>query len=187
MKITDEEITIVPYNPLWPELFEQESENIKKIFGASRLVDIRHYGSTSVFGMTAKPVVDILVGVSEFYISDQEKSDLQQLGYVYIENAWTNQRFYFRKRCEQSFNLAVVSHDGDLWRNNLMVREYLRSHPDEAKKYIQVKEQAVSQGHTTLFAYSDFKYGFIVKLIEKAKTWGKKTLVEKTLSKKVSL
>lgn len=113
MKITDEKITIVPYNPIWPKLFEQESENIKKVFDDSRLVSIRHYGSTSVPGMTAKPIVDILVGVSEFYISDQEKSDLQQLGYDYIGKAWTNQRFYLRKRGEQSFNLAVVSHDGD--------------------------------------------------------------------------
>ncbi|MFA6534729.1 MAG: GrpB family protein [Candidatus Babeliales bacterium] len=176
MKVTDEEITIVPYNPMWPELFEQESENIKKVFDASRLVAINHYGSTSVPGMTAKPVVDILVGVSEFYISDQEKSDLQQLGYVYIGKAWTNQRFYLRKRGEQSFNLAVVRHNGDLWRDNLMVREYLSSHPDEAKKYIQVKEQAISLGHTTLFAYSDFKYGFIVELIERAKAWGSKNL-----------
>lgn len=176
MKITDEEIIIVPYNPLWPKLFEQESENIKKIFDVSRLVAIQHYGSTSVPGMTAKPVIDILVGVSEFYISEQEKSDLQQLDYVYIGKAWTNHRFYLRKRGEQNFNLAIVKYDGDLWRNNLIVREYLRSHPNEAKQYIQVKEQAISQGHTTLFAYSDFKYGFIVELIERAKTWGSKNL-----------
>lgn len=181
MKLIDEEITIVPYNPLWPKLFEQESENIKKVFDNSRLVAIQHYGSTSVLGMTAKPVVDILVGVSEFYISDQEKSDLQKLGYSYIGKAWTNQRFYLRKRCLQSFNLAqnfnlaVVSHGGDLWRDNLLVREYLRAHPREAKKYIQIKEQAISQGHTTLFAYSDFKHDFIVELIEKAKVWGQKT------------
>lgn len=174
-KIADEKITIVSYNPLWPKLFEQESENIKKVFDASRLVAIQHYGSTSVPGMTAKPVVDILVGVSEFYISEQEKSDLQSLGYNYIGKAWTNQRFYLRKRGEQSFNLAIVSHEGDLWRNNLLVREYLRSHPDEAQKYIQVKEQAISQGHTMLFAYSDFKYSFIIDLIERAKAWAKKT------------
>ncbi len=169
MKITDEKITIAPYNPLWPELFKQESENIKKVFDISRLVDIQHYGSTSVHGMTAKPVVDILVGVSEFYISEQEKSDLQKLGYIYIGKAWTNHRFYLRKRDVQSFNLAVVSHGGDLWRDNLVVREYLRAHPEEAKEYIQVKQQAIIQGHTTLFAYSDFKYNFIIELIEKAR------------------
>lgn len=169
MKIIDEKITLSPYNPLWPEHFDRESENIKKIFDSSRLIDIQHYGSTSVVGMTAKPVVDILVGISEFYISDQEKSDLQKLGYDYIGKAWTNHRFYLTKRGAQNFNLAVVSYDGDLWRNNLMVREYLRAHPDEANKYIQVKQQAIIQGHTTLFAYSDFKYSFIIELIEKAR------------------
>lgn len=176
MKITDERITIVPYNPLWPKLFEQETENIKKVFSASRLVAIQHYGSTSILGMKAKPVVDILVGVSEFYITEQEKSDLQAFGYFYIENAWTNQRFYFRKRCNQSFNLAVVMYNGDLWRNNLMVRDFLRSNPDEAKKYIQIKEEAINCGYTTLFAYSEFKYTFVVTLIEKAKNWGGKNL-----------
>ncbi|MCR8630167.1 GrpB family protein [Paenibacillus radicis (ex Xue et al. 2023)] len=58
----DETIIIVEYNELWPDLYEQEENKLYKMFG-DMAIEIQHFGRTSVPGMMAKPIIDILVGV----------------------------------------------------------------------------------------------------------------------------
>ena len=61
----NEEIEVVKYNPEWPKLFVQEAQKIRAIFEPKRLLGIEHYGSTSVFGLYAKPIIDILIGLDK--------------------------------------------------------------------------------------------------------------------------
>jgi len=170
----NEDIEIVKYNPEWPKLFIQETQNIKGIFEPKRLLDIEHYGSTSVPSLSAKPIIDILVGLDEFYLSEQEKTNFENLGYLYFGKAATSQRFFLRKRNVQKFNLAVVLYKGPVWCENLLVCEYLRNHPSESKKYTQVKMQAIKEGHANALDYSEFKCDFVMQLVKKAKSWGSK-------------
>jgi GrpB-like predicted nucleotidyltransferase (UPF0157 family) len=167
----NEEIEVVKYNPEWPKLFVQEAQKIRAIFEPKRLLGIEHYGSTSVSGLYAKPIIDILIGLDGFYISEQEKSEFQKLGYVYIGKALATQRFFLRKRGMQKFNLAVVQHKGSCWNEGLLVREYLQNHVIEALEYAQIKKQAIRQGYLTAIDYSEFKRDFVMELVEKAKLW----------------
>ena len=167
----DELVEIVSYDFDWPKLYKNEAEKIKVIFNKDRLVKIEHFGCTAIPGIKSKPIIDILVGLSDFYLNKQEKELLQNIGYEYVGRARNQDRFYLVKRDKQDFNLAVVKYGNDLWSDNLLIRDYLRIHPQEVKKYSQIKEQALREGFTTLFAYSDFKQDFVFGLLKKAKKW----------------
>lgn len=169
IKTLNENIEIVKYNPEWPKLFVQESQKIKNVFGAKRLLGIEHYGSTSVPGMLAKPIIDILVGIDEFYISEQEKLKLINLGYLYFGKAAATQRIFLRKRDKHKFNLAVVLYNGSVWQESLLVCEYLRKYSNEAKEYAAIKKQAIKGGCNNALDYSEFKRDFVIQLVERAK------------------
>jgi GrpB-like predicted nucleotidyltransferase (UPF0157 family) len=171
-KVLDEPIEIVPYDPSWPAVYQHEAEQLKKVFSPERLIAIQHFGSTSVPGLHAKPVIDILVGLNECSILEQEKTVLEQLGYQYIGKVVLANRIYIRKRQgKNKVNLALVEYNGQLWHDNLTVRDYLRAHTQEADRYAVVKQEAIEQGISTLLAYADFKYPFVSELLKKARAW----------------
>ena len=171
LKTLNEEIEVVKYNSEWPKQFAQEAQKFRALFDPKRLLGLEHYGSTSVPGLHAKPIIDILIGLNEFYISEQEKNALEKLGYVYFGKARTMQRFFLRKREDQKFNLAVVLYKSPVWTENLLVCEYLKTHAIEAIKYAKIKKQAIKEGYATALDYSEFKRDFVLELVEKAKLW----------------
>ena len=63
-RVVSEEIAIVPYDPQWPRLFAEEKAHLESCLPAELLQRIEHFGSTAVPGLAAKPIVDILVGVT---------------------------------------------------------------------------------------------------------------------------
>lgn len=170
-KRIDEPIQIVPYDPTWPKQYEQEVKLLAGVFTSDRLRALEHFGSTSVPGMRAKPVLDILVGLDSCSLTSQEKEALQRLGYEYIGKVVLKDRIYLRKRGMRNANLAIVKHGDQLWSDNLAVRDYLRAHSDIVRAYSSVKQEAMEQGISTLLAYADFKYDFVSDLLVKARAW----------------
>jgi GrpB-like predicted nucleotidyltransferase (UPF0157 family) len=164
----DERVTVVPYDEQWPFLFEMEKEKLRRVF-VDDAVDIRHFGSTAVPGMAAKPIIDILVGVGTLVLDSAITNRLAELGYEGFGEAGVPGRLYFRKRREHAFNLAVVIRNGEHWTNNLRIRDYLRRNPEAARQYSEQKMNAIRSGHTTLLAYSDAKAGCVARLLELAK------------------
>jgi GrpB-like predicted nucleotidyltransferase (UPF0157 family) len=116
----DEVITIVLYNEHWPTLFEAEKAIISNAFG-EMAIEIEHFGSTSVPGMCAKPIIDILVGVVSLELDNSTIFSLEQLSYEGFGEAGVPGRLYFRKRKEQAYNLAVVLFGGEQWNNNILI------------------------------------------------------------------
>lgn len=164
----DERITVVPYDERWPIWFEEEKAGLKSVFAESA-VEIEHFGSTAVPGMVAKPIVDILVGVRTLELDRATTNRLAELGYEGFGEAGVKGRLYFRKRREHAFNLAVVIWNGEQWKNNLTIRDYLRRSPEAARQYGERKLNAIRSGHTTLLAYSDEKAEWVGRLLEQAK------------------
>ncbi|MFD0679413.1 MULTISPECIES: GrpB family protein [unclassified Paenibacillus] len=164
----DETITIVEYNELWPDLYEQEENKLYKVFG-DMAIEIQHFGSTSVPGMMAKPIIDILVGVKNLDLGKSINLTLNQHGYEGFGEAGVPGRIYFRNRGKQAFNLAVVVWNGEQWSNNILIRDYLRRNPEIAEEYSNRKINAVSKGITTLLSYSDEKAQYVYSLLEKAR------------------
>ena len=172
-KNLDEALEIKPHDPLWSDFYLQEADQIKKIFKNGRLLCMQHHGSTSVTGLHAKPIVDILVGLSEFYLSDEEKEGFKKLGYQYFGKHIFTQRIFLRKRGDKKFNLAVVKYNGEIWNNNLAIRDCLRSCPKEVLNYANLKHQAIKEGVATHLEYSYFKQDYMIELLARAKHWKK--------------
>ncbi|WP_247897642.1 GrpB family protein [Paenibacillus pabuli] len=145
----DELVRVVPYDEQWPVLFNSERALLSNAFGDSA-IDIQHFGSTSVQGMYAKPIIDVLIGVTSLDLNRSVTDQLTHLGYEGFGETGIKGRLYFRKRQEHAYNLAVVIWNGEQWVNNLLIRDYLRNNPNEAKQYYEKKLSAIHKGYTTL-------------------------------------
>jgi len=161
-------IRVVPYDEQWPILFESERALLLNAFEDSA-IDIQHFGSTSVQGMYAKPIIDVLIGVTSLDLNGSVTDQLTNLGYEGFGETGVKGRLYFRKRQEHAYNLAVVIWNAEQWVNNLLIRDYLRNNPNEAKQYYERKLNAIQKGYTTLLSYSDEKKDYISDLLERAK------------------
>src|SRR5262249_14169971 len=144
-KVEETGITVVPYDPRWAVLYVSESDRIQSIFGR-RCAAIEHIGSTAVPGLLAKPIIDILIGsIDGAGPSNHELQALTAEGYVFLgEDGRRRGRWFWRKRGPLAFNISLVPLSSDLWHDNLLIRDYLRSHPLESTRYGEIKSRAAA-------------------------------------------
>jgi GrpB-like predicted nucleotidyltransferase (UPF0157 family) len=165
----EESVEVVAYDPSWPERFERERRMVVDALGRAA-VAVEHIGSTAVPGLDAKPIVDILVGVMGPPAADAVEPGLQALGYESLGEAGVSGRLTFRRRRPgDAFNVHVVEYGRDLWADNVLLRDFLRTHPEEASEYAQVKRRAAAAAPDSLLRYSDLKAGAIAALLEGAR------------------
>nr|CAP48456.1 putative integron gene cassette protein [uncultured bacterium] len=154
---------LVDYDEEWANLFLEEKESL--LVALEGITDaIEHYGSTSVSGMPAKPIIDILVGVESTEDWIQCKLPLEALGYDYAENAGVPGHFIFgrgRDQTERTHLLHIVELDGGSWRSNLLFRDALRGDASLRDRYIAMKRQAVLLAPEGRGEYNQIKHGFI--------------------------
>lgn len=163
----DESIYLEPYDPAWEQAFQSERKRLSSRLGLT--VDmIEHIGSTAVPGLLAKPIVDIMIGVSPFPPPVAWPEVFPTLGYEALGEAGVPGRLYFRQRGRVPYNVHVVEHHGTHWVNNLALRDYLRGSPRAVGQYESAKRAAIAAGATTLLAYSEAKGGIIQELLRKA-------------------
>jgi len=105
---------LVAYDPLWPAAFEDEKVHLAKALGPAAK-GIEHYGSTAVPGLCAKPILDIMVGISPLSEWGRCKPALEALGYDYAEEAGVPGHYIFgrgRDRTERTHLVHVVEYRG---------------------------------------------------------------------------
>ena len=173
-KVTKEQINIVPYNPQWPILFEKEAEFLNKSFPYI-INRIEHFGSTSVPGLIAKPIVDMLVEISTY--KDTKKvivPKLTSLGYEYFwrpEFDKPPMYVWFIKRNEKgerTHHIHMVKNDSKLW-DRIYFRDYLIRYPEIAKQYGDLKTKLFNKYSKDRIWYTKAKTEFITKITNKAK------------------
>lgn len=162
----DEPVHLSPYNPEWPALFAAEAERI--VSNVHLRIAVEHIGSTSVAGLLAKPIIDIMIGI-QAEDTESVRRNLRSLGYDDLGEAGVPGRLYFRKRVPHAFNVQVVHHDGPIWKSNIALREYLRHDREAARRYAEVKQSAIESGATMLLSYSEYKREIVTELIARAK------------------
>jgi GrpB-like predicted nucleotidyltransferase (UPF0157 family) len=129
---------------------------------------IEHIGSTAVPGLTAKPIIDVQVGVSNYPPHPNEIAALEALRYENCGEAGVPGRVYFRLRSIRSVNVHVVAYRGEHWRKNLALREFLRDNTAARERYAQAKRDAIAAGATHLLAYSQAKSNILKELIDQS-------------------
>ncbi|MCZ8517026.1 GrpB family protein [Paenibacillus filicis] len=129
-------VVVTEYSDNWRQKFSEESQKIKDILG-NELIDIHHIGSTSVPGLKAKPIIDIMPVVKDIKKIDSFNKQMTGLGYECMGELGMKGRRYFRKGGDnRTHHVHVFQGDNkeDISRH-LAVRDYLRIHPDEANRY----------------------------------------------------
>jgi len=165
-------VVVTEYNEKWPQLFREESQKIKAII-ADELIDIHHIGSTSVPGLQAKPIIDIMPVVKEIEKIDMFNEQMTAFGYECMGELGMKGRRYFRKGGDNrthQVHVFQVDNTEDIQRH-LAVRDYLRTHSPEANHYGRLKESLAKQFPNDIEAYMDGKDSFVKELERKAVQW----------------
>lgn len=170
-------VEVVPYNSKWRDLYLKEDQLIREIFG-TQMLNTYHIGSTSVPGLLAKPIIDILGVVSDIKVVDNFTDKMTSAGYESLGELGIKGRRYFRK-CEYTqdemidlvhvhiFSLAC----SDEIERHLAFRDYLRTHEDEAKAYGLLKKKLSDTYPYDIESYCQEKDCFVKELEQKALQW----------------
>ena len=162
-------IEIVPYDPAWPLRFQQEREALRRVLGPWLVGPIQHIGSTSVPGLAAKAVIDILAVVETLEQSKPAILEVAALGYCYFPYQ-SDIKHWFCKPSPafRTHHLHLVPIDSPQWRGTVAFRNYLRVHADVAAEYEELKRRLANQFRLDREAYTDAKRPFIEAITMKA-------------------
>lgn len=165
-----EEVIVVKHNPDWVRQYQEEAARIIAAI-ADICLEIEHIGSTAVPGLSAKPILDMMVGVQSLdMVSSEHKAQLLELGYEYVHKPEFPDRLFFRrgKWRAGTHHLHIYKLNSSSWRNQLLFRDYLRNHPDKASEYELLKRKLEQQYQFDRVAYTHGKGDFIQDVIRLA-------------------
>lgn len=171
--MTRRRVEVTPYQEEWKQLFENENECLKNIFHSIN-VDIHHIGSTSVPGLSAKPIIDILLSADKLAYIDQATAQIVTAGYEAKGENGIPGRRYFQKSDKNGIrkvHLHAFEKDSHELHRHLVFRDYLIEHPEEAKKYAAIKEKAAKKYEYDIESYIAEKSPLVKELEQKALQW----------------
>ncbi|WP_078552101.1 GrpB family protein [Bacillus alkalicellulosilyticus] len=166
----EKHVVIEDYTPDWVRRF-QEEKNILKGIMSEKAIAIEHIGSTSVEGLGAKPILDIMVGVNHLIEVDEFIEPLEKIGYEFVFHKEFSNRRFFRKGKWRAgtHHLHFYKYESDEWSNNILFRDFLRANSEELIRYHQLKKELAEKYHNDRVAYTKAKEPFIQYIIQKAK------------------
>ena len=160
-----EDVRLTPYDPSWPGMFEIERERLLLMF-PGEFIDIQHIGSTAVYGLTAKPIIDILAGVSSMSAAEDLIKPLCRSGYTTsaeFNATLPDSRWFMRwPNGHRTHHLHVAVHGGNFWIQRLRFRDSLRANPALAAQYSQLKLTLAESHRSDREAYTDAKAKFVI-------------------------
>ncbi len=168
----DPAIRIVEYDPSWEEAFEREAAVIRGALG-SVAVRVDHVGSTAVPGLSAKPIVDINVSVPDIAAFDSYRRPLDGIRYLFVPDPESPDFHFFGKPATRPriYHIHVCEAGSLHERRQLAVRDFLRTHPEEAAVYGTLK-QAIAERHLgDRPGYIAGKEPYVESLEQRALAW----------------
>ncbi len=165
--LTSGQLRLSPYEPEWSLLFFAEKERLLATLD-NYILDVQHFGSTSIPGMPAKPILDIGVAVANFEEASRCIPLLDQMGYTYKGENGISRRHYFVKGDPRTHHLHMLEIESEEWKHHLLFRDYLRATPAGAQAYASLKQTLAMQFATDRDAYQIGKENFIQAVLQKA-------------------
>ncbi|MCM3710218.1 GrpB family protein [Sporosarcina luteola] len=163
-------IKLAEYDENWIQMFNDEVLLLRGIFG-EEIIKFEHFGSTAVPGMKAKPVIDMMCLVKDIKKIDTFNDQIHSLGYDVAGEWGIEGRRLFRKGGDnRSHHIHVYQHDNFHIQRHLILRDYLRAHPDEAARYTSLKEE-LAQRYDDTALYSKAKKPYVEELELRALNW----------------
>ena len=161
-------VTLEEYNSNWSKMFEEEKENLKKIF-KDLAIEIEHIGSTSVEGLSAKPIIDVAVGVENLKDFDRIKDCFKE-PYSVKEDSVADE-ILIRKRVGEDITthlIHVMEVNEKRYQDTIKFRNYIRKHKDILMEYENLKKELAEKYADNRKMYTSSKNDFIQNLIKKA-------------------
>lgn len=161
------------YDSNWVARFESIQKSIAEIF-KDKALQIEHVGSTSIPGMKAKPLIDVLIAVKSINDLTNEVLGMTTLGYEYGENYIAPHTLLFFKTGsddEKLENIHVCEVDSPKVRQFLTMRDFLRTFPEKAKQYSDLKELNFQKYPDDYPAYRAAKAQFLEQLEQESYNW----------------
>ncbi|MBE9042014.1 GrpB family protein [Oscillatoriales cyanobacterium LEGE 11467] len=171
-------VEVVPHNPAWREAFEAESLRIAEILGEN-VAAIHHIGSTSIPTIYAKPIIDVLVAAVDLARVDDRNSAMEALGYEAMGEYGIRDRRYFRKdnrAGSRTHHVHIFEKGSGQIDRHLTFRDYMRTHPEDAQQYSELKQKLAAKYPEDIEGYMDGKHGFIQEIDSKAAAWRKQSV-----------
>ena len=160
-------VRLVEYDPRWPEWFGRESGRIAGALGG-RAIRVEHVGSTSVPGLVAKPILDLLLVVANSADEPSYVSDLEAAGYVLRirEPEWQEHRLLHRE--DPEVHLHVFSDGSPEIERLLRFRDHLRTHPADRELYARTKRELAGRTWKFRQNYADAKTQVVEGILSRA-------------------
>lgn len=163
------QVIVIPYDSKWNDEFQKIKLNLEKALESS-IINIEHVGSTSVEGLSAKPIIDIDVIIESYDKFEEVKSRLESLGYYHEGDLGIRDREAFGYNDKHKFmvhHLYVCPQDSEELRRHITFRDYLRTHKEDMEKYSKVKIEVAIKYPTDIDSYIEAKSPCIAEIYRK--------------------
>jgi GrpB-like predicted nucleotidyltransferase (UPF0157 family) len=158
-------VALAESDPRWNALFEAERQRLQSAIGPF-IVDIQHFGSTSIPGIKAKPILDILVGLPDFGAGTALVAPMAALGYDYVGTDMVPDDHLFGLNEPRTHLVHAVVHRGHHWTRNLRFRDRLRAEPSLAEAYEALKVELAVRFADNRAGYTSAKQTFIDRIAD---------------------
>jgi len=174
--LTKEQIVLVPHDAQWATRYSAVETELKSILPRMLMQRIAHIGSTAVPGLSAKPIIDVQVEVSDLELVKRDVAPrMEELGYEFIWRptmgddapfyAWFIKR---DDRGERSVHVHMVE-SGQASVDRIIFRDYLREHPDEVVRYEAHKQELAKRFPKDRESYTQHKTEYVCEVLAKAR------------------
>jgi GrpB-like predicted nucleotidyltransferase (UPF0157 family) len=163
-------VRLAAYDSAWPELYAAEAARLQPFLAAQNVaLLLEHSGSTSVPGLCAKPIIDILAGRK----ADEERpriiAAITAAGYVYRGEQGIPGRDFFRLGDPRQYHLHLTTVGSAFWYDHRTFRDFLRAHPDAADQYAAVKQELALRFPFDRESYINGKTAFVESVLARAR------------------
>ncbi|MFS0690168.1 GrpB family protein [Sporosarcina sp. 179-K 8C2 HS] len=169
-------VEVKPYSELWKVEFHKEAAVLQEIFCAE-MIGIHHIGSTSVQGLSAKPIIDIMPIVKDISQVDQYNERMAVIGYeAKGENGIAGRRYFQKGGTERTHHVHIYEKGSSEIDRHLAFRDFLREHPEKAKVYGDLKEELAKQFPYDIASYIKGKEQFALQIEREAVVWHREVI-----------
>ncbi|KIL43265.1 GrpB family protein [Jeotgalibacillus campisalis] len=166
-----DEVKVVEYTPEWNDEFGRVKNDILQNVNMDKS-RIEHIGSTAIKGMSAKPILDLIVGVDDIEnVEDAVFDGLKKAGFLRLKVDRPKEivlaKFTDKTYEEKTHFIHLVDFQQELWNNLIFFRDYLNSNEQARKEYAEIKCAYLENRSTGINEYTEYKEAFVKKIVNR--------------------
>lgn len=166
-------VTLCPHETEWETEAAKTAGMLKTLFGDAA-AEIQHVGSTSIRGIRAKPILDLVVAANDMTAVRERIPVLEAAGVMFRGEDHPGEFLFVMgdfERDTRTHHIHVCPAGGTDWTNYLNFRDYMNAHPEKAAEYDRLKGELAEQYALDRTSYTAGKAAFIARMLEEAEAW----------------